>query len=210
MITKEAQSVMTPDEALQILKDGNDRFAEKRHNNRDLNQEVTESSHGQFPLAVLLSCIDSRTSGVLMFDLGIGDIFNARVAGNVVNSDILGSMEYACSVAGSKLIVVMGHSNCGAINAACQHVEMGNITSLLEKIQPAVEIVNQKVEDITAPESVQMVAEENVKLSIQEIRQKSDILREMEKSSSIKIVGGMYDISTGRVRFFSPDHLSLG
>src|SRR6187402_3978726 len=136
--SKETQSSLTPDLALQILKDGNKRFLNNLKANRNLLQQVNETSEGQFPFATILSCIDSRTSAELIFDQGLGDIFSIRIAGNIVNTDILGSMEFACKVAGSKLIVVLGHTKCGAVKGACDHVEMGNLTELLSKIQPSV------------------------------------------------------------------------
>ena len=202
MITKETQVKLTPKEALNLLKEGNQRFVKNKKNSHDLWTEVQGTTEGQWPLAVLLSCIDSRTSSELIFDLGIGDIFSARLAGNVVNEDVLGSMEYACKVAGSKLVVVLGHTKCGAVTSACKKVELGNITALLSKIQPAVKKVEATVKDIESPESVQLVADENVKMTIEQIRKNSPILAEMEQKGEIKIVGGMYDISNGKVSFF--------
>ena len=203
MITQETQQKLTPATALQLLKDGNERFLKTKRNSHDLEEEIACTKDSQHPLAVLLSCIDSRTSSELIFDLGIGDIFSARLAGNVVNEDVLGSMEYACKVAGSKLVVVLGHTKCGAVTSACKKVELGNITALLSKIRPAVERVEKLVADIESPEAVQQVADENVRVAIEEIRAKSDILAEMEKNGEIAIIGGMYDISTGEVVFFS-------
>lgn len=202
MITKDTQVKLTPKEALELLKDGNARFIKNKKNSHDLWEEVQCTTDSQFPLAVLLSCIDSRTSSELIFDLGIGDIFSARLAGNVLNEDVLGSMEYACKVAGSKLVVVLGHTKCGAVTSACQKVELGNITALLNKIQPAVEKIERQVEDILSPEAIQLVADENVRMTIEHIREKSPILAEMEKNNEIAIVGGMYDISNGKVTFF--------
>jgi carbonic anhydrase len=200
--TKITQTEITPQLALNYLKEGNERFVKNLRVNRNLLEQVNETAAGQFPFAVILSCIDSRTSAELIFDQGLGDVFSARVAGNIVNEDILGSMEYSCKVAGSKLVVVIGHSKCGAVTAACQHVEMGNITGLLKKVNPAIEKVQPTVDDITSPESVQKVADENVVVAINEIRNKSEILVEMEKNGEIKIVGGMYDIESGEVIFF--------
>lgn len=202
MITKETQVKLTPNDALNLLKEGNERFIKTKKNNHDLWAEVQGTTDSQYPLAVLLSCIDSRTSSELIFDLGIGDIFSARLAGNVVNEDVLGSMEYACKVAGSKLVVVLGHTKCGAVTSACKKVELGNITALLSKIQPAVKKIEATVKDIESPESVQLVADENVKMTIEQIRKNSPILAEMEQKGEIKIVGGMYDISNGKVSFF--------
>lgn len=200
--TKETQSKLSPEGAKKILIEGNERFMNDAIADRALLEQMEATTGGQYPHSVILSCIDSRTSSELIFDQGIGDIFNARVAGNVVNEDVLGSIEYSCKVAGSKLVVVLGHSKCGAVTAACKHVELGNITALLKKIQPSVERITAEVEDVTAPEAIQMVADENVKHAINEIREKSDILAQMEKEGEIKIVGGMYDIETGKVSFF--------
>lgn len=200
--TRKTQNEVTPQMALDYLKEGNERFVKNLRANRNLLQQVNETAAGQFPFAVILSCIDSRTSAELIFDQGLGDIFSARVAGNIVNEDILGSMEYSCKVAGSKLVVVIGHSKCGAVTAACQHVEMGNITTLLSKVKPAIEKVQPTVADITTEDSVQKVADENVKIAMDEVRKKSTILAQMERDGEIKIVGGMYDVESGEVRFF--------
>lgn len=199
--SKKSQSEVTPDDALLFLQEGNERFVSNLRANRNLLQQVNETSAGQFPFAVILSCIDSRTSAELIFDQGLGDIFSVRVAGNVVNEDVLGSMEYACKVAGSKLVVVLGHSKCGAVTSACQHVELGNITALLSKIQPAVRQVEAEVGTITTEENVQKVADANVDVAISVIRKQSEILATLEKEGEIKIVGGMYDVETGVVAF---------
>lgn len=199
--SKNSQSELTPDDALLFLQEGNDRFVNNLRANRNLLQQVNETSDGQFPFAVILSCIDSRTSAELIFDQGLGDVFSVRVAGNVVNEDVLGSMEYACKVAGSKLVVVLGHSKCGAVTSACQHVELGNITALLSKIQPAVKQVEAEVGTIDTEEKVQKVADINVDVAISAVRAKSEILSSLEKEGSIKIVGGMYDVETGVVTF---------
>lgn len=200
--TRKTQDEVTPQLALNYLKEGNERFVKNLRANRNLLEQVNDTADGQFPFAVILSCIDSRTSAELIFDQGLGDIFSARVAGNIVNEDILGSMEYSCKVAGSKLVVVIGHSKCGAVTAACQHVEMGNITALLNKVRPAIDKVQPTVDDITSDDAVQKVADENVMVAINEIRNKSQILAEMEKNGEIKIVGGMYDVESGEVTFF--------
>lgn len=150
---------------------------------------------------MILSCIDSRVPAELVFDQGIGDIFSVRVAGNIINEDILGSMEYACKVAGSKIVVVMGHTKCGAVTSACQHVELGNITPLLNKIKPAVTIIEAKNGEMNA-EAIEEVSVENVKISISRIREESSILAEMERNGEIEIVGAMYDVSSGEVEFF--------
>jgi carbonic anhydrase len=193
---------MTPELALDTLKAGNKRFVENLRAHRNLLEQVNETSDGQFPFAVVLSCIDSRTSAELIFDQGLGDIFSVRVAGNVVNEDILGSMEYACKVAGSKLIVVRGHSKCGAIVSACNHVKMGNVTTLLSKIEPAVAKVSKQFEDVCCDDAVQLVADENVHESMRQVIPKSPILKEMIESGEIGIVGGIHDITSGEVTFY--------
>lgn len=201
--TKTTQEQMTPDLALSYLKEGNLRFVENLRAHRNLLEQVNETSDGQYPFATILSCIDSRTSAELVFDQGLGDIFSVRVAGNVVNDDILGSMEYACKVAGSKLIVVLGHSKCGAVISACQNVVMGNITTLLSKIQPAVQKISTQYTNILEEDAVQAVAAENVRESIRKILQRSEILSEMTANGSIRIVGAMYDVESGQVDFFN-------
>ncbi len=201
--TRKSQSEMTPQLALSYLQEGNQRFVENLRAHRNLLEQVNETAEGQYPFATVLSCIDSRTSAELIFDQGLGDIFSVRVAGNVVNDDILGSMEYACKVAGSKLVVVLGHSKCGAVISACNHVVMGNITTLLSKIQPAVRKVEASYSDIVSDEAVQAVANENVLESIRHTLQRSTILSEMVASGEIIIVGAMYDVESGKVDFFS-------
>jgi len=196
-LTKEIQDSITAESALQLLIDGNKRFLGKNQANRDLNKQVKETSQGQFPFAVVLSCIDSRVPAELVFDQGIGDVFSARVAGNIVNEDVLGSMEYACKVAGSKLVVVLGHSKCGAVTAACKGVELGNITPLLEKIKPAVNAVGGEMN----AENIEKVVEKNVLLTIERIQKESPILAEMETNGEIKIVGGVYNVENGEVTF---------
>lgn len=201
--TKESQAALTPDKALNILKEGNERFVQNSRTDRDLLKQVNETSNGQYPFAVVLSCIDSRVPAELVFDQGIGDIFNARIAGNFVNEDILGSMEFACKVAGSKLIVVLGHTSCGAVKGACNKVELGNLTGMLEKLQPAVDAVEVKGErNADNPEFVQKVADKNVELTMEQIKKKSPVLKEMLDEGSIDIVGGMYDVGSGEVRFY--------
>ena len=203
--TKETQSKMTPETSLEELKNGNKRFVDRQKLNRDLMQQVSETSSGQYPFATVLSCIDSRVSSELIFDQGIGDIFSVRIAGNFVNEDILGSMEFACKLAGTKLIVVLGHTACGAVKGACDHARLGNLTALINKIEPAVDAVNepydQSLRNSSNIEFVNRVAEKNVDMTISEIRSSSPVLNEMEKNGEIKIVGGMYDISSGLVSF---------
>jgi carbonic anhydrase len=194
-ITKEIQQAITPSGALERLAEGNQRFLQRNPAGLDPMDQVLETATGQFPFAAILGCIDSRAPAELVFDQGIGDIFNARVAGNIVNEDILGSLEYACKVAGSKLILVLGHTACGAVTAACNRVEMGNITPLLSKIMPAVESIEQ------ATLQVDRVAEENVRLSMERIRKESPVLAEMEQKGEILIRGAMYDVASGRVNF---------
>jgi carbonic anhydrase len=199
--TKQTQQSLTPKDARQILVEGNKRFVQNMKAQRNLNEQVAETSKGQFPFAVILSCIDSRVPVELVFDQGIGDIFSVRVAGNVINDDVLGSIEYGCKVAGSKLVLVLGHTKCGAVNAACNHVELGNITTLLKKIKPAVDIVQAKSE-VMSDKAIEDVAILNVKLSIARIRNESPILAEMEEDGQIEIVGASYAVETGEVRFF--------
>lgn len=197
--TKELQDKTSPDKAIDRLKQGNKRFVAKDHEQRDLLTQVDQTSGGQFPFAAILSCIDSRVPAELVFDQGIGDVFNVRVAGNIVNEDVLGSLEYSCKVAGSKIIVVMGHTKCGAVTAACNHVELGNITHLLDKIQPAVKSAMKGEPDA---DSIEKVALKNIELSIERIREESPILAELESNGDIKIVGAIYDVASGVVCFF--------
>ncbi len=199
--TKETQAAMSPDTALEMLKQGNNRFVQSQKVDRDHNQQVTETTGGQYPFAVVLSCIDSRVPAEIVFDQGIGDIFSVRVAGNVVNEDVLGSIEYGCKVAGSKVLVVMGHSKCGAVTSACKGVELGNITPLLAKIKPAVQAIEPKG-TVSDPDKIEEVAVKNVELSIEQIRKESPILADMEKNGEIKIVGASYSVATGAVDFF--------
>lgn len=202
--TKETQDTLTPDLALQILKDGNHRFINNLKANRNLLQQVNETSVGQFPFAVILSCIDSRTSAELIFDQGLGDIFSIRLAGNVVNSDVIGSIEFATKVAGSKIVVVLGHTKCGAVTGACNHVEMGSLTGLLKKIEPAIEAETETKENRNGSNSdfVLNVSEKHVALSMERIRKESEIIADLEKEGAIKIVGGFYDVETGIVNFY--------
>jgi carbonic anhydrase len=202
--SKETQSHLTPQTALTILKEGNDRFVKNLKANRNLLQQVNETSEGQFPFATILSCIDSRTSAELIFDQGLGDIFSIRIAGNILNEDILGSMEFATKVVGTKVIAVLGHSKCGAIVGACNHVEMGNLTTLLNKIQPAIDIETETKENRTGSnvDFVNNVTEKNVILTMERIRKESPIIAEMEQNGEIAIVGGVYDVYTGVVSFF--------
>lgn len=203
-LTKEMQAAITPSMALKLLKDGNERFVSNLKVNRNLLQQANETSDGQHPFAVILSCIDSRTSAELIFDQGLGDVFSVRIAGNIINEDILGSMEFGCKVAGAKIIVVLGHTKCGAIKGACDHFEMGNLTGLLAKIQPAVDEEGQTKENRNSGNSVfvENVAVINVKRTVQSIMERSPILKEMIESGQIGIVGGTHDITTGEVAFY--------
>jgi carbonic anhydrase len=198
--TKETQEKITAADARRMLEEGNKRFIESKMVDRDLMSQVATTSGGQAPFGVVLSCIDSRVPAETVFDQGIGDIFSARIAGNIVNEDILGSMEFACKLAGSKIVVVMGHTRCGAVNGACQHVEMGNLTVLLDKIQPAVQKVNPNGGEMDR-DAIEQVGVENVKLTLDEIRQKSQVLADLEKEGTIQIVGAMYNVHTGAVEF---------
>jgi len=197
-LTKEIQSKISPNDAVARLKSGNKRFLASQKTERHLLSQVTQTGAGQYPFAALLSCIDSRVPAELVFDQGIGDIFNVRVAGNIINEDILGSLEYSCKVAGSKLVLVLGHTRCGAVTAACKHVELGNITALLDKIQPAVSAI---VKGDLTEEMIEEVVVKNVEISIEQIREKSPILKEMEEHGDIQILGAIYDVNTGGVNF---------
>jgi len=204
--TKETQAAMTPDKSLQFLKEGNYRFQNNSKAKRDLYEQVLDTSSGQFPFATILSCIDSRVSSELIFDQGIGDIFSIRIAGNFVNEDILGSMEFACKLAGTKLIVVLGHTACGAVKGACDDAKLGNLTGMLSKIKPAVEAVTEPKEPNARNSNninfVNNVAIKNVHLTMNRIVQESPILAELQEKGDIKIIGAMYDIHTGVVNFF--------
>lgn len=204
--TKETQATMTPEKSLQFLKEGNLRFQNNLKANRNLLEQVNATSDGQFPFATILSCIDSRVSAELIFDQGLGDIFSIRIAGNFANEDILGSMEFACKLAGTKIIVVLGHTSCGAIKGACDDAKLGNLTTLISKIKPAVEATKEPTDSSKRNSGnidfVDTVAEKNVHMTIDNIKAKSPVLKEMESTGEIKIVGAMYDISTGSVTFF--------
>lgn len=201
--TKETQQILTPDLIIEILKKGNQRFVNNIKAHRNLLEQVNETSSGQFPFAAILSCIDSRTSAELIFDQGLGDIFSIRIAGNILNEDILGSMEFACKIAGSKLIVVLGHTNCGAIIGACDDIKLGHLTTLVNKIKPSIEIetYTQSERNGKNIKFVENVSVNNVKLTVEGIRRRSPILSEMETEKKLKIIGGMYDVETGIVKF---------
>ena len=205
--TKETQAAMTPESSLQALKDGNQRFINATQVVRDLNAQVNATSTGQYPFATVLHCIDSRVSAEHVFDQGIGDLFSIRIAGNFVNEDILGSMEFACKLAGTKVLVVLGHTACGAVKGACDHARMGNLTALINKIEPAVDAVELPSDESMRNSSninfVNTVAAKNVEMTLSDIRNKSEILNEMEASGDLIIIGGMYDIADGKVTFYA-------
>lgn len=206
-LTKEMQQSITPEKALELLKEGNKRFINNLKANRNLLQQANETSEGQHPFAVILSCIDSRTSAEIIFDQGLGDIFSVRIAGNIINEDILGSMEFACKIAGSKIITVLGHTNCGAIKGACDHVEMGNLTSLLAKIRPAIDDEKSVIENRNSNNDafIDKVTLINVQRTMTSIMQRSPILKDMIENNEIKLVGGIHNISSGEVTFYSND-----
>ncbi len=203
-LTKEIRDLMTPEMALQILKDGNKRFVNNLEINHDLLEQVNLTSEDQNPFAIVLSCIDSRTSAELIFNQGLGEIFSCRIAGNVLNDDIVGSMEFACKIAGVKLIMVLGHTGCGAIKGACDDVEVGKLTQLLNKIKPAVamEVSTHSNRNSHNMHFVDSVASINVGLVRSQIVKESQIIAEMLEKGAIAIVGGMYDVATGRVDFY--------
>lgn len=199
----EDQKSLTPELALSFLKEGNKRFVANLKAHSNLLEQVNETKEGQFPFAIILSCIDSRTSAELIFDQGLGDIFSVRIAGNVLNDDIIGSMEFACKLAGSKLIVVLGHTHCGAITGACKGTELGHLTNLLAKVKPSIEHVKKAHQgiDIASKEAVDKVAFHNVEHTIEHILDKSSVLKEMYQSGEIGIVGAFYKVETGEVDF---------
>ena len=202
--TPESQSATTPSQAIEMLKQGNVRFTSGSTTSRDYQSQVSQTAGGQYPLAAVVSCIDSRIPTEIVFDQGIGDIFNARIAGNFVNEDILGSLEFACKVAGAKAIVVMGHTSCGAIKGACDKAELGNLTQMLEKIMPAVDAIHtpEGADRSSAnAEFVDAVAAKNVELTLAKIKENSPVLEEMIEANEIEIVGAMYDVASGKVSF---------
>lgn len=202
--TKEMQSQLTPKDALALLEEGNHRFEQNLKLNRNLYDQARETAGGQYPFAVILSCIDSRTAVELIFDLGFGDAFSVRVAGNVLNQDVLGSMEFACQVAGAKLIVVLGHSSCGAIKGACSGVEMGNLTALLHKVEPAIASAKkaQQEKPMSEADYVEKVAELNVQHIVKTLPKQSEILSQLIKSGQCGIIGAMHDLESGKVHFY--------
>lgn len=202
--TSASQASITTSIAKELLVEGNKRFLSKAFLNRDLNQQVSETSSGQFPFASILSCIDSRIPTEVIFDQGIGDVFNARIAGNFINEDILGSLEFACKLAGSKIIVVMGHTSCGAVKGACDGAKLGNLTQMLDKIQPAIDATDTAAgeeRNSSNLEFVNRVAVANVKHAIAQIKSDSPVLNEMSENGEIEIIGAMYDVKSGKVNF---------
>lgn len=203
--SKESQSAMTIADALQELKDGNNRFTSNTALNRAFSAQVQETATGQYPFAAIVSCIDSRIPTEIVFDQGIGDIFNARIAGNFINEDILGSLEFACKLAGSKLLVIMGHTSCGAVKGACDHAKLGNLTQMLDKIQPAVEKVKTPEGVDRSSKNIDFVNEVskvNVELTIENVKSQSPVLNEMYEAGEINIIGAMYDVASGKVEFY--------
>mgnify|MGYP000409463664 FL=1 len=201
--SKETQAELNPDLALEILKEGNDRFVKNLKANRNLLQQVNDTAQGQFPFATILSCIDSRTSAELIFDQGLGDVFSIRIAGNILNEDILGSMEFATKVVGTKIIIVLGHNKCGAIVGACNNVELGNLTALLDKVKPAIALEKETTENRTGSNVrfVDNVTTNNVIHTIERIRRESPIILDLENTGAIKIVGAIYNVDNGSVNF---------
>lgn len=201
--TGESQSSMSPADAIQMLKDGNARFLDGAMLNRDLLAQVEQTGSGQYPFAAVVSCIDSRIPTEIVFDQGVGDIFNARIAGNFVNTDILGSLEFATAAAGSKAIIVMGHTHCGAVKGAADNVKLGNLTATLEKIKPAIDAVKDVEGERNSKnaEFVQKIADKNVELTIEKIKKDSPVIRDLYEKGEVAIVGAMYDVETGKVTF---------
>jgi carbonic anhydrase len=208
-LTKEMQAQLTPLGSLDLLKEGNKRFVSNLKVNRNLLQQVNETAEGQYPFAFILSCIDSRTSAELIFDQGLGDIFSCRIAGNVLNDDIIGSMEFACKMAGSKVIVVLGHTKCGAVKCACENVRLGKLTGLLTKLKPAVEAEKWTLNDRSSanPTFVENVARLNVSETVNQIPKSSPILADLIKTGNIILVGAMYNVETGVVEFYEDELL---
>ena len=203
-LTKEQRNRMTPSQVIDELKKGNERFRTGKMATRDYLAEKRSSAAGQYPAAVILGCVDSRVPAEIIFDAGIGDTFNGRVAGNVVNDDLLGSMEFACAVSGAKLVLVLGHTACGAIKGAIDDLVLGNLTGLLARIKSAIAVTKFEGEKSSKNQAyVDAVARTNVKLAIESIRQRSPVLVDLEKKGSIQITGAMYNLANGMVEFVS-------
>jgi carbonic anhydrase len=204
-LTKEMQARLTPTQAIELLKEGNKRFIKNRRVNRNLLQQVNETSDGQYPFAFILSCIDSRTCAELIFDQGLGDIMSCRIAGNVLNDDIIGSMEFACKIAGSKVIVILGHTKCGAVKGACDNVEMGYLTGLLKKIKPVIESEKQTGENRTSGNAafVENIARLNVAYVWHQVAQKSQVIADLLRQGALVLIGSIYDVETGEAKFYT-------
>jgi carbonic anhydrase len=204
VLSAEEQKSLSPDDVLRSLKEGNNRFVSGHLTLRDHSKQIRDAIHGQYPKAIILSCIDSRVPVEDIFDKGIGDLFVARVAGNVINEDILGSMEYSCKVAGAKVVLVIGHEYCGAVKGAIDGVQLGNLTGLLNKLAPAIKasVAYNGEQTSKNPEFVDLVIRNNVRVSVENIRKQSPILNAMEQEGQIKIVGAYYDMDNGAVIFF--------
>lgn len=203
-LTKEARDKITPDMAIKLLKDGNLRFINNLKVNRNLLQQVNETSDGQHPFAVIISCMDSRTSAELIFDQGLGDVFSIRIAGNVINEDILASAEFGCKVIGAKAIVVLGHTGCGAIKGAIQNVDLGHLHFVTHKIQRCIPSIKSAQPKLDENALCREVTKQNVIQGILDLRSRSSILEEMDYKGEIKIIGGLYDVASGTVEFFNP------
>lgn len=208
ILSKEKRNELSPREALEILKEGNKRFIKNIKMNRDLLEQVNETAEGQYPFATILSCMDSRTTAELIFDQGLGDIFSIRIAGNIINDDILGSMEYACQVVESKLIVVMGHTNCGAVKGACDAFELGHLTPLLTKIRPAIYKEQSVAENRNSSNKtfVENVSALNVKNSMEAIMTRSIVLNNLIQQKKVGLVGAIYDVATASVKFIEDSY----
>jgi len=200
-ITKELQNQITPSNAVKLLKDGNQRFVNNLKMNRNLLQQVNETSESQHPFAVIISCMDSRTSAELIFDQGLGDVFSIRIAGNVINEDILGSSEFGCKVVGAKIVVVLGHTGCGAIKGAISNVDLGHLHFITHKVQRCIPALKTKYPNATENEMCSHVTKENILMGVSDLKSRSSILEDMNHKGEIKIIGALYDISTGVVEF---------
>jgi carbonic anhydrase len=206
-LNKEAQENITPKQAISILKEGNRRFVNNLKLNRNLLQQLTETRTSQHPFAVIISCMDSRAPAELIFDQGLGDILSVRIAGNIINDDILGSTEFGCAVVGAKAVVVLGHTGCGAIKGAIDQVQLGNLSSVLTKIQYSIPHEDSLFEKLSSEEKIDHVTKSNVEHSLSEIRNRSAILRDLEVDGEIVLIGGIYDLSNGNVGFFKTENL---
>jgi carbonic anhydrase len=206
-LTAETQASLTPMEVIQLLKDGNERFVDDEAVERNFMEQVQQTAGGQYPMAAILGCIDSRVPHEIVFDKGVGDIFSARIAGNFINTDILGSLEFATAVAGSKVIVVLGHTECGAVKGACDNVQLGNLTSTLANIAPAIYAVDEIEGSRSSANKdfVQAVADENVELTVQNIVNRSPVIRDLVRAGDLIVIGAMHDVATGEVTFFEDD-----